>query len=100
MDKKLMNTDAGKSEPLAHWIVDGAEMNQEHVGRRLVDSLNDRRAADAVRGSNFNPADIDGMEFDDVKQWLDDHIVFNDKGSPIGVFDDGDWLWEADGADD
>ena len=95
MDKKIMHTSDGKAENFARYIVDGARINDEHVGRRLIDSLN-KQVADKVRETHFNPRFIDDMTYDDVVNWLNDHIVFDYKGDQIGVFDGTEWIWEAD----
>jgi hypothetical protein len=95
MDKKLMHTSDGMAENFARLIVDGAEINREHVGRRLLESLN-KPIADCVRYSDFNPQDIDDMDYDAVVNWLNEHIVFDSKGKFIGLFDGMTWLWEAD----
>ena len=95
MDKKLMHTTDGKAENFAQYIVDGARINQEHVGTRLLYSFN-KRIADAIRETNFSPKFIDGMEYEDVVNWLNDHVVFNYKGEQIALFDGAEWIWEAD----
>jgi|SRR3954467_12902282 len=95
MDKKIMHTNAGKSENFARYITDGARINQEHVGRRLLESLS-KPVADRIRGTDFNPMHMDDMSYEDVVNWLDDHIVFDYKGDQIGLFDGTEWIWEAD----
>ena len=95
MDKKIMHTTDGKAENLAQYIVEGARINEEHVGRRLMASLT-KPIADCVRETDFNPRFIDDMEYDDVVNWLNDHIVFDYTGVMIGLFDGSEWIWEAD----
>ena len=95
MDKKIMHTSDGKAEYLAQYVVDGARINEEHVGHRLMASLT-KQIADRVRDTDFNPVFIDDMDYDGVVNWLNDHIVFNASGAMIGLFDGSEWLWEAD----
>ena len=78
----------------AQFIVQGARVNQEVVGTRLLESLRAPVAA-AVRESSFNPKNMD-MTFEDVCTWLDHHIVFDHEGAQIGLRDGDTWLWKVD----
>jgi|SRR6478736_8520047 len=95
MDKKIMHTTDGKAESLAFYIVEGARINEEHVGKRLMAAMT-KRVADQIRETTFNPVFIDDMDYDAVVNWLNDHIVFDYKGDMIGLFDGSEWIWEAD----
>lgn len=88
-----MHTNDGQAEYFAQFLVEGAKINQEHVGRRLLHSLN-KPVADIVRMTDFDPQHIDDMTYDDVLKWLNDHIVFNYKREIIGLFNGTDWMWE------
>jgi len=50
--------------------------------------------AEAIRNTELDPF-YQEMDFEDVVDWLDDHIVFDNQGTMIRVFDDHGILWEA-----
>ena len=90
---KLMATDVNRSTNFARFVVEGARINREHIGERLMDSLR-YDIANIVRETNFSPK-FQHMDFDDVCKWLYDHIVFDHEGVQVGLRNDGIWLWKA-----
>lgn len=89
-----MTTNQERSAYFARFVFEGAVINQEHLGNRLMDSLKADVAA-VVREQEFNPRFIDDMTYEDAVDWLDAHIVFNDKGEQVAVSDGCEILWKA-----
>ena len=84
-----------KATYFSQFVVEGANINHEHIGNRLMDSLSPSAAA-VVREQEFNPRFIDDMTLEDVIGWVDEHIVFNNKGEQVAVLDNDVVIWEAD----
>jgi hypothetical protein len=91
---RLMGTDINKSTYFARFVVEGARINREHVGERLMSSLR-ADIANIVRETNFSPK-FQEMDFDAVCRWLHDHIVFDHEGVQVGLRDEDIWLWKED----
>ena len=89
-----IRTSPDKAVTFARFVVDGARINREHIGNRLMDSLK-AQVADVVREQEFNPRFIDDMTLEDAVDWLNDHIVFDNKGDQVAVVDHDELLWKA-----
>lgn len=90
----MQHSNHDKATYFSRFVVEGADINQEHVGHRLIDSLSPE-VAGVVRNQEFNPRFIDDMTLEDVIDWVDEHIIFDNKGNLIGVIDHGELLWKA-----
>lgn len=53
--------------------------------------------AEAIRNTELDPF-YDDMTFEEVVDWIDNHIVFDKMGNMIRLYDERGVLWEEDHA--
>lgn len=70
----------------------GARASGQRTGQYLFNQLpND--AASHVAGSLFDPFHKDLTTFE-IQRWIDDHMIFNETGKLICIFNNDEVLWE------
>lgn len=79
---------------IAHHICRKASLNGQRTGQYLFNGLRPE-IADKVSSSLIDPFHKD-LTNDEVKKWLDDHIIFAEDGEQIGLFDGNKILWEKE----
>lgn len=77
----------------AHSTVSGARFYNQRTGQFLFNRLPEG-AANVVRGTLFDPF-YKELTPDQIVQWLDEHVVFDDYGI-IGIFNNNQILWERE----
>jgi hypothetical protein len=76
----------------AEYIFDNAPMLEQRTGQLLFNSLRQQVAA-KVRDTDFDPFYKDLTLFE-IIEWLENHVVYNDEGIMIRLFDGNEILWE------
>jgi hypothetical protein len=87
-----MSDTLARSTREAQYIFDNAPMLEQRTGQLLFNSLRQQVAA-KVRATNFDPFYRD-LSLQEIIDWFENHIIFNDHGIMICVFDGNDILWE------
>lgn len=73
----------------------GAKQTNQRTGQYLMNHLPDG-AYRAVTGTLFDPFHRD-LKPGDIYEWLENHLIFDDNESVIGVFNNNQLLWAAEG---
>lgn len=73
-------------------IVMHADKFNQRTGQYLFNSF-PVEVANVVTGSMFDPFHKDMSQFQ-IEEWLLNHIVFNENGSIVAVFNENTILWE------
>lgn len=87
-----MSDTLARSTREAQYIFDNAPMLEQRTGQLLFNSLRQQVAA-KVRGTLFDPF-YKKLELHEIIDWFENHIVFNDDGIMICVFNGNEILWE------
>jgi hypothetical protein len=81
-------------EALADWVMTAARVHRQRTGQVMFNQL-PHDVATAVRGTPFDPFYKDfGRQ--EIIQWYDDHIIWNDYDEIIVVFSANTILWERE----
>lgn len=78
----------------AHYICDMAPIVDERTGQLLFNFLR-HEIAEVVRDTELDTF-YDQLSFDDVVDWLDDHIEYDDEGTMVRLVSEHDVLWEEE----
>ena len=87
---RLMN----RSQREAEYICNMAAQLDQRNGQFLFNHLR-HEVAEAARGTLYDPF-YKELSQDEVAQWLEDHIVWNDDGRMIAFFIGETILWEEE----
>jgi len=74
-------------------VIMHAEGQNQRTGQYLFNGLPDG-ARKAVAGTVFDPFHKNMSQYQ-IENWLEDHVVFNDNGSIIGIIAGRKILWEG-----
>ncbi|MET0785765.1 MAG: hypothetical protein ABWY25_03590 [Paenisporosarcina sp.] len=69
-----------------------AESHGQRTGQYLFNGLPDE-ARFAVRGRLFDPFHKQMSQYS-IEDWLMEHVIFNNSGAIVAIFDDNNILWE------
>jgi hypothetical protein len=61
---------------------------------QILFNLLPRGAGGKVAGTFFDPFHKE-LCYTELQQWIDNHLIFDDDGAIIGVFNNNQLLWEA-----
>lgn len=95
MDRRILHTDSGHSRNYAQHVHDTALIHGQRTGQKLFNMLNPPELADQVRGTSWDPF-YKTMTFEEIVEWVDNHLVFDDHGHIIALFDQFNILWERE----
>lgn len=95
MDQRILHTDSGHSRSYAQHIYDIALVHGQRTGQKLFNTLNPPEMSEAVRGKPWDPFYKD-LTFEEIVEWVDNHLVFDDHGHIIALFDGNKILWERE----
>lgn len=90
-----LHTNPARVREIAQWVCDSARVHQQAEGTRIFRSL-PAGAAEALRTTRFADPFKRRMTFDEVVQWYDDHIVFDDEGYTVALWAGNEVLWRED----
>lgn len=74
------------------YIIRHADEHNQRTGQYLFNSL-PVEAAQFITSTLFDPFHRD-MSQDEVEAWISDHIIFDDNGRIMALFNNNDILWE------
>lgn len=76
----------------AQFIYDMAPVYEERTGQLLFNNLR-HEIAEVIRGTELDPF-YKNMELEEIVDWYEKHIVFDNRGRMIRLISDGITLWE------
>ena len=76
----------------AEYIHTMAPVYGERTGELLFNVLR-HEIADVVRNTNFDPF-YEDLDTDEIVEWLETHILYDNDGNMIRLFDERGILWE------
>jgi hypothetical protein len=79
---------------LADWIVTQARVHNQRTGQVMFNQM-PHEVANAVRGTPFDPFYKD-FRREEIIQWYDDHIIWDDYNHIAVVFSANTILWEKE----
>jgi hypothetical protein len=89
-----MSDSLGRSRREAQYIYDMAPAYDMRTGQLLFNSLK-HEIAEVVRNTSFDPFYKD-MELEEIVEWLEDHIIYDNQGMMVRLFSDHRVLWEEE----
>jgi hypothetical protein len=96
MDRRILHTDSGNARRYAQHVHDTALIHGQRTGQKLFNMLNPPELADQVRHKSFDPSRWGDMTVDEIEDWVKNHLVFDDHGHIIALFDGFETLWERE----
>lgn len=90
----MKNTGIIRSTQEAKYIVEMAPYHDQRTGQLLFNSLK-HEIADIVRDTSFDPF-YKELTCDEIIDWLENHIIYDDDGNMICLFNGNDILWEKE----
>ena len=78
----------------ARYIVDTAPNYVQRTGQFLFNSLR-HEVSQIVRSSHLDPF-YKEMSYQEVVEWLENHIIYDETGRMIALFDEDRILWEEE----
>lgn len=73
-------------------IMTNAVFYNQRTGQYIFNHLPDD-CANLVRSTLFDPF-YKSFNRVEVRQWMEDHLIFDDRGNIIGLFNNNSILWE------
>lgn len=90
-----LHTNPDRVRQISQWVCDSARVYGQPEGTRIFRSLS-REAAEAIRTTRFDDPFGQILTEEEVIQWFDDHVVFDDEGYMIAIYAGNECLWRED----
>jgi hypothetical protein len=87
-----MSDTLARSTREAQYIVRMAPQLDQRTGQLLFNNLRSE-VAEACRGTVYDPF-YEDLSLDEIIQWLEDHVIYNDQGIMTCFFIGNTILWE------
>lgn len=76
----------------SRFVIMGAESHHQRTGQYLFNGL-PVGARDKIVGNLWDPFYKEMSQYE-IERWLNDHIIFNDRGKIIGLINNNEIIWE------
>lgn len=88
-----LHTNPARVRQIAQWVCDSARVHGQPEGTRIYRSL-PSGAAFAIKATRFDDPFGQILTLEEVIDWFDKHVVFDDKGYTVALYAGNELLWK------
>lgn len=77
-------------------VIASSKINPDYRMGQALFNLLPGSVGNAVAGRMFDPFHTESMSVHDVQSWVEDHLIFDNEGRIIALFNADKFLWTRD----